>query len=68
MTAQALKRELIAASGYCAVPLSSTQLEALDMICSKLARIVCGDPNEPDHWHDIGGYAKLAEKFCTKIS
>jgi hypothetical protein len=37
------------------------QKEALDMICSKMARIVCGDPKYKDSWHDIAGYAKLVE-------
>lgn len=32
---------------------------ALDMILMKLARIACGDPNHPDHWRDISGYAEL---------
>ncbi|MBO5631483.1 MAG: hypothetical protein J5965_20640 [Aeriscardovia sp.] len=35
--------------------------EALHMICSKMARIVNGDHNHLDSWHDIGGYAKLIE-------
>ena len=34
---------------------------ALSMICSKVARIVNGDFNHKDSWHDIGGYAKLIE-------
>jgi hypothetical protein len=34
--------------------------EALDMIAHKLGRIIAGDPNEPDHWVDIAGYAQLA--------
>lgn len=38
---------------------NDVQREALDMICSKLARIVSGNPNEPDHWQDIAGYALL---------
>ena len=38
------------------------QLEAMDMICGKLARICAGDPDFADHWHDIAGYAILAEK------
>lgn len=33
--------------------------ESLDLICTKIARIVCGDHNEPDHWIDIKGYAEL---------
>lgn len=35
------------------------QLEALDMICTKLARIVTGDPHYIDNWIDIAGYATL---------
>lgn len=41
---------------------SSVQAEALDMIAHKLSRIVAGDPNHKDHWHDIAGYAKLVEE------
>lgn len=39
---------------------------ALKMVGLKMARIICGDPNEPDHWKDIGGYAKLGEEACEK--
>jgi len=39
--------------------LSDVQAEALTMIASKLARIACGNPHEPDHWRDIAGYAEL---------
>jgi hypothetical protein len=42
--------------------LSPTQAEALDNICVKLARIVCGDPNHIDSWRDIGGYVWLIVK------
>lgn len=35
--------------------------EALHMIASKIARIVNGDYNHQDSWHDIQGYAKLIE-------
>ena len=41
--------------------LTNVQKEALDMICHKMARIIAGNPNWADHWHDIAGYAKLAE-------
>jgi|OM-RGC.v1.031571604 hypothetical protein len=34
--------------------------ESLDMIAAKLARIIHGDANDPDHWLDIEGYARLA--------
>jgi hypothetical protein len=39
--------------------LSMSQKEALDMIASKIGRILSGDPNEVDHWRDIAGYAQL---------
>lgn len=35
------------------------QEEALNMICSKISRIVNGDPNHLDSWRDIAGYAQL---------
>lgn len=36
---------------------------ALYMIASKMARIVNGDFNSIDGWHDISGYARLVEKL-----
>ena len=39
--------------------LDHDQTEALEMIQHKIARILNGNPNEPDHWLDISGYAKL---------
>lgn len=39
--------------------LADDQLEALEMICHKIARIINGDPNYADSWVDIAGYAKL---------
>jgi hypothetical protein len=33
--------------------------ESLDMIAHKIGRIIAGNPAEPDHWRDIGGYAQL---------
>ena len=35
------------------------QTEALEMILHKIARIVNGDENHVDSWHDISGYATL---------
>lgn len=37
-------------------------LEAIAMICHKLARIANGDPNYDDSWKDIAGYAELVVK------
>lgn len=44
------------------------QREALDMICHKIGRIVCGDPNYADSWHDIAGYAKLVEDRLNGVT
>lgn len=38
-----------------------THKMAMYMIASKMARIVNGDFNHKDSWHDIQGYAKLIE-------
>lgn len=43
--------------------LEEFQQEALDMIQHKIGRILSGNPNEPDHWHDIAGYATLVENI-----
>ena len=48
--------------------LDDDQIEALEMIFSKLARILNGDPNYADSWIDIAGYAKLvADRLEGKI-
>jgi len=39
--------------------LSPDKKEALEMIAHKIARILNGDPEWHDSWHDIEGYAKL---------
>ena len=41
--------------------LADDQRECLDMIANKLGRILNGDPNYIDSWHDIIGYTKLVE-------
>jgi hypothetical protein len=35
---------------------------ALNQIANKMCRIVSGDATFVDHWHDIQGYARLAER------
>lgn len=39
--------------------LSAAHQEALQMIASKIARIISGDAKFKDHWLDISGYAQL---------
>lgn len=57
--AQALKMELQDASNW--TRMAPDQREALEVICQKISRIVTGDPDYIDNWHDIQGYAKLVE-------
>ena len=45
--------------------LEDVHMEALQMICHKLGRIVNGDPNYDDSWRDIAGYATLVEKYIN---
>lgn len=47
--------------------LSPDQQEALDMNAVKTSRILCGDPDFHDHWHDISGYSTLvADRLLGK--
>ena len=39
--------------------LSDDKKEALEMVAHKIGRILNGDPNYHDSWHDIIGYTKL---------
>lgn len=41
--------------------LKPDQRDALQMVCCKISRVVVGDPNYIDNWHDIAGYARLVE-------
>ena len=59
-TTYALQEILRSASNY--ERMADDQIIALDMICNKIARIVNGDPNYIDNWHDISGYATLVEQ------
>lgn len=56
--AQSIKKVLRQAPSY--PRMSDDQRESLDLIATKIARIVCGNPDNPDSWLDIEGYAKLA--------
>jgi hypothetical protein len=60
---QQIKHDLRRMKGW--AELSNSQREALDMIVHKIGRIMCGNPNEPDHWKDIAGYATLVENILT---
>ena len=57
--AQQLK-QIIRNTGQLNANLTDIQRESLDMIATKIARIVAGDCAHADHWQDIIGYATLA--------
>jgi hypothetical protein len=40
--------------------------EALEMVAHKIGRILNGDPNYIDSWHDIIGYVRLVEQRLEK--
>ena len=43
--------------------LSDDKKEALEMVAHKVGRILNGDPEYVDSWHDIIGYTRLVEKI-----
>lgn len=45
--------------------LDSDQMEALDMICHKIGRIINGDADYDDSWRDIAGYSMLV---CDRLN
>jgi hypothetical protein len=61
--AQELKSVVQHAPGWI-LQCNQVQREAIEMILFKISRIVTGNPHYKDNWHDIQGYAKLAEERC----
>jgi hypothetical protein len=57
---QGLKRVMRAAPGWQELP--DDMREALEMVQHKVARILNGNPDHVDSWHDVGGYVALVEK------
>lgn len=48
--------------------MTPAQRYAIFMFCAKMARLLNGDPNHKDSWHDIAGYATLAHDRCVEVS
>lgn len=46
--------------------LANDQREALEMVAHKIGRILNGDPDYIDSWHDIIGYVRLVEQRLEK--
>lgn len=60
--AQRLQDDMRSAKGW--NHLTDDKRQALTVIADKIARILSGDPEYKDNWHDIQGYAKLCEDRC----
>jgi hypothetical protein len=58
-TAQRLKNALAVVPEFAELP--ADMREAMQTICTKMSRALHGNPDEPDHWRDIAGYATLVE-------
>lgn len=56
---QSLKRTMYATPNW--ATLTNDKKQALEIIADKIARILNGDPEYADNWHDIIGYARLIE-------
>lgn len=48
--------------------LPATHMEALEMIATKIGRILTGNPNNEDSWRDIAGYATLVADRIPKAA
>ena len=57
--AQGLQDRMREAPGW--ARLDAVKRQALTVIADKIARVLSGDPEYADNWHDIQGYAKLVE-------
>ncbi len=63
---QAATAQLIKTSFTGLAKLEPDMAEALELIATKISRILNGNPNKLDHWHDIAGYATLIEQRLLK--
>lgn len=56
---QGIKKAMIDSPNW--KKLTDDKREALEMLAHKIGRILNGDPEYKDSWHDIIGYTKLIE-------
>lgn len=56
---QNLKRAMVDSPNW--TKLTDDKKEALEMLAHKIGRILNGDPEYKDSWHDIIGYTKLVD-------
>jgi hypothetical protein len=62
--AQGIQDAMRAPPGW--AKLAADQKQALTVIADKIARMLNGDPDYTDNWHDIIGYATLVETRLAK--
>lgn len=60
---QALKRAMVDSPNW--ATLTDDKKECLEMVAHKIGRILNGDPEYHDSWHDIIGYTRLIESGLT---
>lgn len=63
---QAIKLAMFTGVNETKRDLSPGQTEALEMIATKIGRILTGNPNNEDSWRDIAGYATLVADRIPK--
>ena len=56
---QNIKKAMVSSPNWKELP--DYMKESLEMTAHKIGRILNGDPNYADSWHDIIGYTKLVE-------
>lgn len=61
---QSIKRAMIDSPNWS--KLTDDKKEALEMLAHKIGRILNGDPEYKDSWHDICGYTKLVENTLAE--
>jgi len=62
--AQGLQVVMQQTVGWASLP--ATHRQALTVIADKIARVLSGDHDYADNWHDIQGYARLVEERLPK--
>ena len=60
---QSIKRAMIDSPNWST--LTDDKREALEMVAHKIGRILNGDPEYKDSWHDVIGYTKLIENTLS---
>ena len=63
---QAIKRAMELGRNWNGLP--DDMRECLEMVAHKVGRILNGDPDYLDSWHDIIGYVRLVERRLEKAA